>query len=133
INIHYQKKTVQDMDKSWDSVINLGISGDTTEGVLERLRPETEARRLSDEEECIVIAVGINDSILVNNRVKSEIYDFQKLYDELIDEALKLTPKVICVGLTSVDESLADPWKYSTTGKQWKNNRINLFEDTIKQ
>jgi lysophospholipase L1-like esterase len=62
-----------------------------------------------------------------------DVYTFQTLYEKLIDEALKLSPHVYCVGLTAVDEELTSPWTGSSTGKQWRNNRINLFEDTIKQ
>lgn len=133
ITIYYQLEALKNLSSEWVEVFNLGISGDTTEGVLRRLRPEVEARRLSEAEECIVLAVGINDAILRDNRVLMEVYDFQNAYDALIDEALKLCPRVICVGLTAVNETQTDPWIYSTSGKQWKNNHINLFEDTIKQ
>lgn len=37
------------------------------------------------------------------------------------------------MGLTAVDEELTHPWKHSPYREQWKNNRLNLFEDTIKQ
>lgn len=133
ISAHYQQEALKDLESDWVEVFNLGVAGDTVEGVLKRLKPEIEARRLTIDEECIVIAVGINDSILRDNIVVTEVDDFQKKYEKLIDEALKLCPRVICVGLTSVKESEADPWTYSASGKQWKNNRINLFEDAIKQ
>lgn len=133
LNVHYQKKALADLSSAKTEVFNLGISGDTAEGVLGRLKPEVETRRLYDDEDCIVLAVGINDSILINNRVVNDVHDFQEVYDRLIDEALALCPRVICVGLTAVKESETDPWTYSSSGKQWKNNRINLFEDTIKQ
>ncbi len=133
IAAHYQKQTLKDLAGEWVEVFNLGVSGDRAAGVLNRLRRETEARRLIDDEECIVLAVGINDSMLRDNRAMIDEYDFQKTYEKLLDEALKLAPRVICAGLTAVNESETDPWPYSRTGKQWKNNRINLFEDTIKQ
>lgn len=130
---HYQQEALKDLDGEWVEVFNLGVSGDVVRGVLGRVEREVEARRLSSDQECIVLAVGINDTILRDNRVADEEYEFQHLYEQLIDEALTLCPRVICIGLTAVDESQTDPWKYSSTGKQWKNNRINLFEDIIKQ
>lgn len=129
----YQTEAMKDLDEEWVEVFNLGVSGDNAEGVLGRLKPEVEARRLSDDQECIILAIGINDAILRENRAVTEVYPFQETYEKLIDEALKLCPSVVCVGLSAVDEAQADPWRYSTSGKQWKNNRINLFEDTIKQ
>lgn len=133
IGLHYQKHALANLGGERTEVFNLGVSGDTTEGVLGRLKSEVEARRLYDDEDCIVLAVGMNDSMLINNRVVLDVHDFQAAYDRLIDKALSLCPRVICVGLTAVKESETDPWAYSSSGKQWKNNRINLFEDTIKQ
>lgn len=134
IAAYYQQHTLRDLAGEWVEVFPLGVSGDTTQGVLDRLRPEIEARRLGEEtEECIVLAVGINDAILRDNRTIMDVYDFQRIYDRLIDEALALCPRVICVGMTAVDELQTDPWTYSRTGKQWKNNHINLFEDVTKQ
>lgn len=136
IAVHYQQEALKHLDDETivrDEVFNLGVAGDTTEGVLGRIKAEVEARRLIEDDECIILAVGMNDTILIENRVVTEVNDFQERYEALIDEALKLCPRVICIGLTAVRESEADPWAYSSRGKQWKNNRIKLFEDTIKQ
>jgi lysophospholipase L1-like esterase len=120
--------------KSYIEVYNLGVSGDSTEGVLKRLKNEVESRRLYAEDEVIIISVGLNDSILMSdNTALMDVYEFQETYEKLIKEALGLTNRVYCVGLTAVDEKLTSPWKFSSTGKQWGNNRINLFEDSIKQ
>lgn len=114
-------------------VFNLGISGDTTEGVLNRLEDEIDTRRLYDQDELLIIAVGMNDVVLRNNRAQMDVYEFQELFEKLAEKSLKITKKVVFVGLTAVDEKLTNPWKFSTSGKQWKNERVNLFEDTIKQ
>ncbi len=120
--------------ESYIEVYNLGVSGDSSEGVLQRLKNEVESRRLYSEDEVIILSVGINDSILdVENKVLMDVYQFQDTYEKLIKEALSLTDRVYCVGLTAVDETLTSPWKFSTPGKHWGNNRINLFEDSIKQ
>jgi lysophospholipase L1-like esterase len=121
-------------ENSYFEVFNLGVSGDSTEGVSSRIEREVKSRRLYEQEELIIIAVGINDSILLaDNTAHMEIYDFQNAYEKLLKEALKLSPHVYCLGLTAVDEELTSPWTGSSTGKQWRNNRINLFEDSIKQ
>ncbi len=129
-------KTLAAMNSGGDfyvEVHNLGVSGDTTEGVLDRIETEVEARRLYDGEDIIIIAIGTNDAILRDNIAIQDVYEFQEVFEELLKEAGNLADKILCVGLPAVDESLTDPWKFSATGKQWKNNRIDLFEDTIKQ
>jgi lysophospholipase L1-like esterase len=122
-------------DKStYFEVYNLGISGDSTGGVLERIKQEVEARRLYEQEEIIIISVGINDSVLEDdNTALMDVYEFQTEYEKLIEEVKKLSDRVYCIGLTAVDEELTSPWTGSSTGKQWRNVRINLFEDSIKQ
>lgn len=112
---------------------NLGISGDTTEGVRERITSEVESRQISEDKNCIILAIGTNDSILRNNRALMDVYEFQELYEQVLDNATKLSDKVLCVGLTAVDENLSSPVAQSSTGKQYRNQRLNVFEDTIKQ
>ena len=120
--------------KSSFTVYNLGVSGDSTEGVLARIKQEVEARRIYEDDDLIILAVGINDSILkADNTVLMDVYEFQEAYEKLIKETQKLTSHVYCLGLTAVDEKLTSPWPYSLSGKQYRNNRINLFEDSIKQ
>lgn len=115
-------------------VFNLGVSGGTTGGILKRMKQEVEARRTDDNSEVIIIAVGINDSVLKHdNAAFVDIYEFQELYEKVIKEAIAVAGQVYCLGLSAVDEELTSPWKYSKNGEQWRNNRINLFEDSIKQ
>jgi lysophospholipase L1-like esterase len=115
-------------------VYNLGVSGDTTAGVLKRLKKEVDARRTYDEEESIILAIGLNDSILkADNTARMDVYQFQESYEKLINEAKGLAQRVYCLGLIAVDEKQTSPWPYSSSGKQWRNMRINLFEDAIKQ
>jgi len=114
-------------------VFNLGISGDTVVGLLDRIERETETRRLYEDKEVIIIGIGMNDVVLRENLEVMDVYKFQEYIEKLSKKALAICQNVIFVGLTAVDESLADPWKFSSSGKQWKNERINLFEDTLKQ
>ncbi len=128
----YIPHRLEDLAGEWTLFFNLGVSGDFTSDVLARLESETKARQWKQEPVVIVLSVGINDAVLINNKVKMEDHDFQKQYDQLLKTALKLTDKVLCVGLSAVDADLTNPWKYGDH-EQWLNNRIDLFEDTIKQ
>ena len=120
--------------KSYVEVYNLSVAGDSSQGLLDRLKDEVEARRMDENSEVIIIAVGINDSILKSdNVVLMDVYRFQTAYEKVIKKALAVSGQVYCLGLSAVDETQTSPWKYSSSGKQWRNNRINLFEDSIKQ
>lgn len=113
-------------------VMNLGVSGDTVENILDRIEEETKARR-SDAATIIIIAVGINDSLLTDNHAFKDVYKFQEQYEKLINIVTKISEGCLFIGLSAVDERLTNPFAPSTTGKQYLNNRINLFEDCIKQ
>ncbi len=131
----YHVKTLEGLHSNgpWIEVFNLGVSGDTTQGVIDRMDNEIEARELSEGDKAIVVAIGCNDSILRDNRVMVEEYEFESRVEELVDTALEHTSKVLLVGLAPVDQRQTDPWVHSSSGKQWKNNRIDLFEDILKQ
>jgi lysophospholipase L1-like esterase len=122
-------------DPSFDGIegFNLGISGDTSTDLLERFEHETRVRRWKNDPLLLVFMIGINDARLQQQRVVADVYDFQENLEKLLDRAADLADGVLCVGLTAVDEANTDPWPYSGTGAQWSNNRINAFEDTVKQ
>ena len=133
-NLHI--KTANAMKHGEDfyvEVHNIGISGDTIDGLTNRLKSDMERRRLYKEPELIIIAIGTNDAILKDNKAVEDVYEFQEKVERLIDMTTDMTDKVLFVGIPPVDESQTDPWLFSSTGKQWKNNRLDLFEDTIKQ
>ncbi len=133
IRKHFDKLIIAGTLADIPTVYNLGVSGDKTKDIIERIEHETKAREWPNEPFVIMLAVGINDSILIENKAELDIYEFQEQYEKLVDISKKLAGRVICVGLTAVDESLTDPFADSESGKQLKNNRINLFQDTIKQ
>lgn len=129
----YHDQSLQNLDSELTTVFNLGISGAAVEDVIDRIDDEVKTRVKEDEETIIVLVVGTNNARLNHNEAYQEIYEFQQSYEKLLKKALKLADSVLCVGLSSVDESLSNPLKQSTTGRQYLNNRIDLFEDTIKQ
>jgi lysophospholipase L1-like esterase len=132
----YHQETLRELDREnpkWIECFNLGVSGDTAEELLGRIGHEIEVRELDDDENIIVIAIGTNNSILRDNRALMDVYTFQEVFEKILDTAQKYSDKILCVGLTAVDELLTDPIEQSSTGKQYHNQRLNVFEDTIKQ
>lgn len=132
----YHMLSYEERDKEnarYIECFNLGISGDTVEGVLNRFEQEFSARQIYPEENIVVIAIGTNDAIMRDNRAVMDVYEFQEILEKLIDTVKQQVDKILLVGLPSVDESMTNPWPYSSTKKQWSNNILNTFEDTIKQ
>ena len=51
------------------TVFNLGVSGDDTRGLLSRMEPEMKARKDPDERAIIGIAIGTNDSAIIDGKI----------------------------------------------------------------
>lgn len=114
-------------------VFNLGISWDTVSWVLNRFKSELIPRW--DRGDFLIFAVWINDShIYFSNEEDYYISenDFTNNISKLLSEAKKITNNIIFIWLTSVDDEITNPFKFSETWKCFSNNRINLFDSIIK-
>ncbi|MEM5791138.1 MAG: GDSL-type esterase/lipase family protein [Candidatus Aenigmatarchaeota archaeon] len=118
------------------NIYNLGISGDTTAGLLKRFEVEAKARltELEEGEEAIIIfAIGINDSQYLHDRgsLRTPEKEFRANIEKLIDSAKKFTSKIVFIGLTPVDEQKTTPIPWDTN-KSYKNQYIQKYNQIIK-
>jgi lysophospholipase L1-like esterase len=113
-----------------DEVYNLGILGDNTDGLLERLDAEAKFR----EAGFLIFAIGVNDSqyIISQNQNRVPLEKFEQNIKELITRAQKITDKIVFVGLTPVDESktASIPWNID---KLYKNEYVEKYNDKINE
>lgn len=112
-----------DLFKKGNEVYNLGISGDTTNEVSERMDCEVKARNPG----MIIFAIGINDSPHGENE-KLKIGEFEKNISTLLSKAEKITDKVAFVGLNYVNEKEAN----SRYGTFYSNKYIKECNETIR-
>lgn len=117
-------------------VYNLGISGDTLEGVLDRFEVETQARWADEdyEELIFLFSVGINDSIYFLDRQAPicRPTDFAYNLKKLVDKAKEYSNKIFYVGSMPVDESRVDPIPW-LPGHSYKNEYVRQFNYIAKQ
>ena len=111
-------------------VYNLGISGDTTADLLERIEVEAKSR----EPNLIIFAIGINDAQFIHstNGLRVSLDEFQQNLAKLLSIAKKFTDKVVFVGLTRVDESKTTPIPWNTD-KSYTNENIKRLDNAIKK
>lgn len=113
--------------KTYISIYNAGISGDNTETLLQRFENELKVRFDPEDQNSIIIAIGINDSQVSikdgSNKISPE--KFKSNSEKLLEISKKYTPNIILVGLTPVDEEKVNPmpWKviHSYLQKEVKN------------
>jgi len=89
-----------------DFIYNLGIPGNNTSDLLNRLKAEVEARAPN----VIIFSVGINDS--ANNekgQPKVSAKEFETNLNKLIKDSRKFADRIIFTCLTKADESKTTP------------------------
>jgi len=116
-------------------IYNLGVSGNTTEDLLERFEFETKQRLKEDDEELIFIfAIGVNDSQFIHskNGLRFSPEEYEDNLNELLNLAKKFSLKIIFIGLTPIDETKTTPIPWDTD-KSYKNEYINKFNDILRK
>jgi len=118
-------------EKDGRSVYNLGICGDTTEGLLRRLEMEVLVR----EPNIILFAIGTNDSQFLKKEKRNQVLleKFKGNLEKLTVIANKFTDKIIFIGLANVDnlrvgiDSYADDHLYKSEFVEEYNNELKEF------
>lgn len=108
---------------------DLGISNDDTRGLLRRFDIETSAR----QPDIIIFAIGINDASFLGSKDTPRIVleMFRENMAGLIKKARAFTDKIICVGLTRVEEGKTMPLPYSPN-QYYRNERIVAYDKEIE-
>jgi lysophospholipase L1-like esterase len=116
--------------KDYFATYNLGVDGDTTDGLLKRFTAEASFRNPS----VIIFAIGSNDSVFdkAKNKFLVPIDEFEKNIKELIDETKNISPIVIFLGVGMVDEKKTMPLAWATDFYQ-ENKNILLYNQKIKE
>lgn len=109
-------------------VYNLGISGDTTEGLIKRFDTEAEVR----VPDAVVFAIGINDSLNREGEKMINIERFKNNIATLYYKAKVFTDKIVFIGLTSVDEAKTNPYFPGEEGATYNNQSIGEYDEAIR-
>lgn len=118
---------------SYVAVYNLGIPGDTSQGLLKRFDAEVGPRVNSDQEMVIIIAIGTNDARFIKSQNRYESTADQTVANirSLIGIARKLTRKILVLGLPPVDEARTNPIFWDTN-YSYTNQDLESYNRDIK-
>ena len=125
---HCRKDFTQGSD--YLTFFNMSISGDFSKNVLDRLGNELKARVWPGEDQVIIFAVGINDSIVVSGKNAVTEAEFKQNISSILNIVKTYSSKVLFVGFTPVVDELVQPvsWDKSIS---YSNNRIEVFNGII--
>jgi lysophospholipase L1-like esterase len=116
----------------WCPVYNLGIPGDTATGIAGRIASEIRARHEPAQEVVIVVAVGINDSMveLPSGEGVVQIADFTSALASIHEVAKMFAAKVGFVGLVPIEERLLNPLPWNSS-RAYTYERALLFDRAL--
>jgi lysophospholipase L1-like esterase len=126
------KKIIDSNFEYYHDIYNVGISGDNTSDLLKRFEAEAKNRIDEDNETLFVFAIGVNDSQFVENvDNRTSIEQFQENLKKLIDNAKKITSKIVFIGLFPVDDSKLTPTSWEAD-KSYKLEHVEKYNQVIK-
>lgn len=112
------------------SVFNLGIGGETTEGLLKRFATEAESRRSSGET-LIFFAYGANDLVLrEGNAPEVSLSSYIENLTLAVNQALKITQKIFLISILPVSDAVDGV--LSPTGKIRTNVRVQKYNNALQ-
>lgn len=108
---------------------NLGIGGETTEGLMNRFEVETKAR-LSPDENLIFFFYGANDLALSEGKEIVSLTDFEQNLSQVISQAKRFATEIYVISILPISKTVdgikVTERKFRTTQK------IELFNQKLK-
>lgn len=115
------------------TIYNLGIPGNTSEDLMQRVDFEIEQRIDDDYNRIFIFAIGTNDSVFLDKekRNKVDVRKFKGNIQKLIDIGKKRADHVIFVGLAPADETktCSDKW---IDDKFYMNKYMKEYNEVVE-
>lgn len=130
---HLKRDYLQRKVKGDDAfeIFNLGISGDTSIEVLNRMENEIAVRRWPNDPVMTILAVGVNDSTDKHGKRLCSPDGYKANIYKLLDTMTRMSDMQLVVGLTPCVNSLLDPASWSENDLRADNQRIFEYEQML--
>lgn len=111
-------------------IFNMGVSGNTSSDLLNRFESETR-NRLRYPNPILLFSIGINDTQYGkdNNTTLISLDQFKENIKLLIQKAQLISPKIVFLGLTPVDEQRTSPCSWKPIS--YKNQAILTYHQAL--
>lgn len=130
LRCHFHELAIKSNFKQVNQVLNLGIGGETSTGLLSRLNNELDIRMWKSWNAVIVIAIGINDSRINDdsNKPENPVDTYKQNLIEIVTKAQSFSGKILLIGLTPLD---VDNLQFKT--HTYRNDLIQLYDAVQEQ
>lgn len=129
IRKEYDLHKIDNIQEDLPTIFNLGVSGDSSDEIVQRFEAETKAR--IEDELIIIFATGVNDSRIRDTKEFSNTERYKQNLVTLYNQASKYTNKILFVGLTPCVEERTNPVAWNTT--RYQNGRIEQFDKALQE
>ena len=110
IRKHYDKLALADLEHNEQPYIfNVGISGETTRSLLQRIEAETRARVWRGEPVVVAVAIGTNDDLFESDEQWVTPEEFRANLEQIVTILKPLAARIILIGNPAVDEARTVP------------------------
>lgn len=125
-------KEVHEVKGPWNRVYNLAIPGETSEKLLKHFDPSLIARASirEDDNNTVVLALGINDTQEQNGVRKVSLENFEKNISQVLSTAKKYVQEIYVVSLSNLGKEESLDWE---EGKNYSMNRIREYNSCLKK
>ena len=110
------------------NVFNLGIGGETTEGLINRIEIELRAR-ISPVNNLIFISYGANDLAIKNGAYIVPITAFRRNIETAISISLQVTKSIFLISILPISETIEN--ETTPSGKLRSDKAIKQFNDEL--
>ncbi len=131
---YLDKIVIESNYKKYYLIYNLGISGDTSNGIIKRFKKEV-IDRLDDKEKTLFLfSVGTNDCLIINKNNKFNISSkkYEKNLNKLIELANNYSKDIVLIGLTPVDDTKLNPLPWAPEYSA-QNKHIKIFNSIVEK
>ncbi|QGA80487.1 SGNH/GDSL hydrolase family protein [Candidatus Nanohalobium constans] len=112
-------------------LFNQGVTGDTSEDLLNRLEQEYRNRTEEGYEDLLIIQIGANDVIEENGQVRVDPEGFRQNIVDLVELGKELSDELIFVGDFPVNPEIGEiPY---SPGKKLDYSRLKQYEEIKKE
>ncbi|AQX85544.1 SGNH/GDSL hydrolase family protein [Elizabethkingia bruuniana] len=112
------------------NVFNLGIGGETTNGLVNRFSIEADART-SPDQNLIFFAYGANDVAMKEGKRMTDVIKLRANLQEVVEKAKKITPYLYIISILPVASAIDGITVPS--GKQRSNQIIEEYNQSLQE
>lgn len=121
------KQTVESKGSDKLQIINLGIGGDSSTKILNRMEAEIKARYSASWEFVFIITFGANDERTINGKVETSLEQFESNVQKIIELAKYHSSKIMFLGIPPIGKSTV-----SFKGQEYSDERVKEYEQHME-